>query len=454
MKATLLKDRGRDKATRRTTALLFLLCVTLFAGACSGGEEKTEGARGGAGTAEAAEAQPVRVTTASAEAREVPAYLEATGSLAAQEESNVAPETSGQVIATPVDVGAFVGQGAVIARLDDRDARLRLQQAQSGVAQAQAGVRQAEVQLGLTQGGRFDVNANPQVRAAQAARESADAAARLSEANLRRYAALVETGDVARSVYDQYRTQAETARAAANSARQQYEAAINAARGSNQGIATAQTAVESARAQVGITQKAVDDAIVRAPFAGYISARPVAPGEYVTPASIIVTLVRTNPVKLLLQIPEADAGRARQGQRVSAQVSSYPDQQFAGTITAVNPSVDPTSRVLTVEVSIENDRGLLRPGMFATARVLQSEGVRGVFVPRPAVVTNPNTNSSSVYVVERDAANEGGEVARLRVVQVGEAEGDTIRIISGLNGDETLVTDNQEALYDGAQIRR
>jgi multidrug resistance efflux pump len=251
-----------------------------------------------------------------AEVRQVASFLEVTGSLAAQEESSVAPETSGQIIATPVDVGAFVSRGTVLARLDDRDARLRLQQAQAGVGQAVAGVRQAEARLGLGQNGRFDATAIPEVRAALAARESADAAARLAEVNLGRYASLVETGDVARSVYDQARTQAETARAAASSARQQYEASLNAARGGNQGIRTAEAAVESARAQVAIAQKAIDDAVVRAPFGGYVSERPVAVGEYVTPASRIATVLRTNPI----QVVAASAG-SRSGQHLAGAAS-------------------------------------------------------------------------------------------------------------------------------------
>ncbi len=445
MKVSLLRFNSR-----RLSALL-VGAMLLFAAACG---SSGENANGGAGTAEAAEARPIAVTTAVVEVREVPAFLEATGSLAAQEESNVAPEVSGQVIATPVNVGDFVSQGAVLAQLDDRDARLRLQQAQAGVQQAQAGVRQAEARLGLASGGRFTATNIPEVRAAAAARESAEAAARLAETNLRRYAALVETGDVARSVYDQFRTQAETARAAANSARQQYEAALNAARGSNEGISTAQAAVTTARSQVAIAQKAVSDTIIRAPFAGYISARGIAVGEYVTPASQIATVLRTNPIKLLLQVPEAQAGRVRQGLQVSAQVSSYPEQQFAGQVVAVNPAIDPTSRVLTVEAALENNQNRLRPGMFATARVLQQGGERGIFIPRSAVLTNPNTNSSTVYTIEPDPANEGAEVVRLRVIQIGDEEGDTIRIVSGLEGGETLATSNLAELFDGAQVRR
>ncbi|MBA3439852.1 MAG: efflux RND transporter periplasmic adaptor subunit, partial [Pyrinomonadaceae bacterium] len=389
---------GIARGSYRLLLIWTLAASVLFVAACG---SKPKQAEGGSATsvAEAAEARPVEVTTATATANQVAAYLEATGSLAADEASDVAPETSGQVIETPVDIGAFVRQGTVIAKLDNRDARLRLQQARAGEQQTAAGLRQAEVRLGLGPNGRFDATSIPEARAAAAALESAEAAARLAETNARRYANLLETGDVARSVYDQSRTQAETARAQANSARQQYEAALNAARGNNQGIQTAQASLSSARSQVALAQKAVEDSVVRAPFSGFVSDRPVAAGEYVTPASRIATILRTNPLKLILQVPEAEAARVRTGAQVSTSVSSYAERQFAGRVTAINPAVDPTSRVLSVEVALENSQNLLRPGMFATARIQQPGGEQGIFVPRSAILTNTNTNSSSIYVI-------------------------------------------------------
>ena len=209
-------------------------------------------------------------------ARDIPSYFQVTGSLSAQETSDVAPQTSGQIVATPVSVGAFVRQGDVIARLNPRDAQLRYQQAQASVQQAIAGVRQAEARLGLRPGGNFDASTIPEVRAASSSVTQAQADLRLAEANEKRYRALVETGDVALSVYDQYRTQRDTARARLDVARQQLEVASNTARQSNQAILSAQAAVESARSQAAIAQQAVADTTIRAPYAGYISNRPVA----------------------------------------------------------------------------------------------------------------------------------------------------------------------------------
>ncbi|HVF50958.1 MAG TPA: efflux RND transporter periplasmic adaptor subunit [Pyrinomonadaceae bacterium] len=444
----------------RTAALASLaLSVAFFGAACGRTESRADakensrreaGAEAGrdagaGGTANAAAV--VVVTTAQAAAREVPSYIQATGSLVAEETSDVASQASGQVVATPVGVGAFVRQGDVLARLNDRDARLRLQQAQAGVSQAVAGVRQAEARLGLRPGGNFDAVTIPEVRAANSSLEQAQAELRLAEANEKRYRELVETGDVAVSVYDQYRTQRDTARARVNAARQQLEAAANTARQSNQAILTAQSAVESARAQVSIAQKAVADAIIRAPYGGYVSNRPIAVGEYVTPSSIIATVLRTNPLKLQLQVAEAEVPFITAGMGVSLEVDAHRERKFAGRVTAVNPAIDPVSRAATIEAAIENSDNALRSGMFATARIVRQGGSRAVYVPRSAVFSDQNTQSYRVFVIQN-------ETAKLRVVQIGQAEGDMMQIISGVQPDEIVATSNLQQLYEGARVRQ
>jgi multidrug efflux pump subunit AcrA (membrane-fusion protein) len=429
---------------------VLLLAISLGAAACgkSGNRQGNRNAGGetGAGAAEAADAPAVAVTTVRVESREVPSFIQATGSLTANESSDVAPQTSGQVVSTPVNIGAFVRQGAVIARLNDKDARLRLRQSQAAVQQAVAGVRQAEARLGLGPNGRFDASTIPEVRSAAAAYDAALAQQRLAEANARRYAELVETGDVARSVYDQYRTQADTARAQSNNARQQLETAINQARQNNQAIQTAQAQVASAQAQVAISQKAVEDTQVRAPYSGYVSARPIAVGEYVTPASVIATILLTNPLKLELQVPEMQAPSLRLGMPVSLTVDAYRDRQFGGTITAINPAIDPASRSIMVEASIQNPDNALRSGMFVTARITMAGGNQSIFVPREAVVNDQNTNSYRVFVVQ-------GTTAHLRVVQVGDEENGMIQILSGVQANEEVATSNLQQLYEGAKVQ-
>jgi multidrug efflux pump subunit AcrA (membrane-fusion protein) len=396
-------------------------------------------------TNEAAEVKPAEVATAKVESRDVPLFLQVTGNFAADELSDVAPQTSGQVVATPVDVGSFVKQGAVIARLDDRDARLRLQQSLAAQRQAEAALKQAEAKIGLDAGGNFNASSVPEVIAARQNYEAAEAQAKLAETNARRYENLVKTGDVAQSVADQYRTQAETARAQANAARQQLEVALNVARQNNQGIATAQAALDTARAQAAIARKAVSDTVITAPFSGYISDRPTAVGEYVTTQSKIATLIKSDVLKLNLQLPESSAAIARPGVSVIATVAAFPKAEFEGKLNVINPALDAASRTVIAEALIKNDGNRLKPGMFASAKIYQQGGGQGLFIPRSAVLSEASVASARVYVVE-------GDVARVRVVQVGEQEGELIRVLNGLTATDVVVTNNLEQLYDGAKI--
>jgi multidrug efflux pump subunit AcrA (membrane-fusion protein) len=391
------------------------------------------------------ETAPIAITVAKTEARAVAAYIQATGSLIADETSDIAPKVAGKIANVSVNVGDFVAQGSVIAKIDDGDARRELAQARAGVKQAVAAVRQAEARLGLEPNGRFNASTIPEVRAAGAAYEQAQAELRQAEANEKRYRDLVETGDVPMMTYEQYRTNRDTERAQANSARQQLEAAVNAARQNNQAIVSAQAAVEAAQTEVGTAQQALVDTVIRAPFSGFISARPVAVGEFVSTAQVVATLLRSNPIKIQIQVAEADVPSVVLGQGVSVQVDAYKERSFAGVVTAINPAIEQTSRSAVVEASIENSDNALRAGMFGTARITKGGGGTGVFVPKSAVYNDEATQSFRAFVIV-----DG--VAKLRVVQLGPEEGDSIQILNGLNADETVATSNLGELYEGAKV--
>ena len=385
------------------------------------------------------------ITVGKGESREVASTIAVTGSLTADETSDVAPQVAGKITNIMVNVGQFVSRGAVIAKVDDREARLRLATAQAVVKQAKAGVLQAEARLGLLDNKKFLASAVPEVRAANANYEQLLAELKQAEANERRYRDLVESGDVAMITYEQYRTARDTAQAKANNAKQLLDAAVNTARQSNQAIVTAQANVDSAMTQVADAQQGIKDTVVYAPFGGYVSSRPAAVGEYVSSASIVATILRTNPIKALVQIPESDVPNVTLGRGVSVEVDAYKNRKFAGTVSAVNPAVDPASRAATVEALIENGDNALRTGMFVTAKITREGGSVSVFVPKAAVYNDQTTQSFRVFVIQ-----DG--VAKLRVVQLGTDEGDFQQIITGVNADETVATSNLEQLYEGAKV--
>ena len=103
-----------------------------------------------------------------------------------------------------------------------------------------------------------------------------------------------------------------------------------------------------------MARKAIDDTVIHAPFAGYISARPVAVGQYVALTSKIATVLRITPIKLELQVPEVNAPQMKLNVGVEAIVPGYPGRVFQGRVTAINPAVDPSSRTITVIAEFAN----------------------------------------------------------------------------------------------------
>jgi RND family efflux transporter MFP subunit len=394
----------------------------------------------------AASASIGAIETVQAVSRSISASVQVTGSFIAFDTSDVAPEAAGRIVETPVNVGDFVKQGQIIARLEDRDAKLRLEQATAAEQQAQAALRQAQSRIGLGAGDSFNASNVPEVLAAKAAYESAQAQAKLAEADAQRYENLIKTGDVSRSAYDKARTAADTAAAQANSARQQYEATLNAARQNYQGVMTAQASLSGTHAMTELAVKAVEDTLIRAPFDGYVSARPVAAGQYVALTNKIATVLRVTPIKLDLQVPEMNAPQMRLGAQVETSVPGYPNRKFTGKVTAINPAVDPNSRTFSVEAQFPNTDLALKPGMFGTSLIFLSGATEGIFVPVRAVLTDASTNSSQLYFI-RDGK------ARVAVVQLGVKDGDMVQVLSGISPGATVAVDHLQDLYDGLSVQ-
>jgi len=366
-----------------------VLCAALSAVACRGTETASPALE---------ERPPTVVALAPVTGIDEPVVVEATGSFQPDESSDVAPSSSGRVTATPVDVGEQVRKDAVLIRIQDVDARLRLDETKAAVARAEANLKLAASQNELAQ------------------------------TTAKRTAALLSGGLVPQTVADEARTQAETT---ANN------------------VLVARATVAQARAQLALSEKAVEDVVVTAPFAGYISQRRVSVGEFVQPSTAVVTLLRIDPLRLQLTIPSVQAAQIKAGQPVRARVDAHPDRLFEGKITAINPAIAAESRSFIVEARVPNPDAVLKPGMFAVASIDQGRTERALLVPKRAVIEDVNTNSFRVFVVDNDNR------ARLRVVQLAARQADAAdrtKLLSGVKEGERIAISNLADLYDGAPV--
>jgi multidrug efflux pump subunit AcrA (membrane-fusion protein) len=412
-------------------ALALVAALGLSAASCGGSSAQSNKKQQEAAAAASATPQAVDVTTAPAIMRDLPRFFEATGSLAADEQTDVAPIVGGRVVSVGVDLGTFVRKGQVIAQLDAGDARLRVEQAQAALAQANAAVAQAEARIGIRPGQRFDPTRVAEVGAARAAYD-------LAEKNLRRYEQLLESGDIARAAFDQQRAQRDQLR-------EQYQAALAQANQSYAAVQTARAASAAAQVAVEQAQKGIRDVTIYSPISGFVTERTADVGEFVSTSMKIATVVKTNPLRVRIDVPEQSIATIRPGQSVSVSVSTYPDRNFAGRVARVSPNVSSQSRTLTVEAEVENGENLLKPGQFATIRVLQPQSDPAVLVPARAVRMDGTT--ARVFVIRDGVAQE-------RLVATGRQDGDLIEVKGNVAADELVATSNVEQLADAAPVRQ
>lgn len=393
----------------RVSSLLFVVTAApLLAAACSAGDAKTKDAP--------AASVVVSVAPATAIEQPIARFIRATGTLTAEEQADVAAETAGRVIAAPVERGSAVTTGAELIRLAPTEADAQLKEAEANAAQIEA-------RLGIAPGGTLDVNSVPEVQNANASYE-------LAQSEFTRIKSLLDQHVVSQSEYDQRRTQMEAAR-------QQYEAAKN-------GAAQQFQSLQAARARVALARKAFADTVVRAPFAGAVGERLVSVGDYVTRGTKVAVVVRTNPLRVKLTVPEQFVSAVAAGQPVNFQVDAYANRTFEGKVRFVSPALQADQRALTVEAVVPNPKGELKPGLFATARIEQKARTPGVLVPASAVQTIGGT--SRVFVVKGDRAEE-------RIVTIGQPVGDLVEIAGGLKSGERVATKNIGQLADGKKVQ-
>jgi RND family efflux transporter MFP subunit len=283
---------------------------------------------------------------------------------------------------------------------------------------------QIQARLGQGTGPDFDVERVPEVASARASRD-------LAGADFERVRMLFERTLVSKAEYD-------TRRAQADNAQRQYESARNGAEQQRQALAASD-------ARLALARKAVADASVRAPFAGVVAERVVSIGDYVTRGTRVATVMRVNPLRVELTVPAQFISAVAVGRSVALEVDSYPGQTFTGQIRFVSPGVRADSRAMVVEAVVPNAKGLLKPGLFVTARIAQGAPTPGVLVPTTAVHTASGT--SRVFVVVDDHVEE-------RIVTTGQAAGERVEVTSGVSSADVVVVGNVAKLADGALVAR
>lgn len=346
--------------------------------------------------------------------------IEISGTLAADEQVTLATKVPGRLAAIEVDFASPVAPGQLVAQIETTDY-------QFGVEQAAASLGQARALLGLpSKGGkgRVDVDATAIVRQARATLEE-------SRANEARLVKLAEEGLAPQADLDAARATLLRAEASIESAREE--------------VRLREAQVRQRESELQIARQRLEDTAIRSPIEGFVQARRASKGEYLPAGAPVAEVVRINPLRLRLAVPEREAVSLKAGQevrvRVSGQSNGDAPGEHTGVVARLAPSLDAQSRSLMIEADIQNP-GTLRPGNFVQARIIV--GQRDVpTVPESAVVTFAGLQK--VIVVDAGKAVE-------RSVTTGELRRGQIEILSGIKEGESVVAE-PGALQQGQPVR-
>jgi len=357
---------------------------------------------------------PVRIAVAqesSGGAAAGASLLDASGYVVARREATVSSKITGKVLEVLIEEGQRVAANEVLARLDDSNARARLQQAGAQIAQAEASLEAAQTAL-----------------------------------------------NDARPIYhrkEQERAQALISAQDFDAAKATYNAAAAA-------FAVAQRSVAVARSSLVVAQRDDDDTVVRAPFAGIVTVKAAQPGEMVSPISAgggftrtgIGTIVDMDSLEVEVDVNENFITRVRPEQPVTIRLNAYPDWEIPGSVIAIIPTADRSKATVKVRVAFKRRDERILPEMGARVSFLQDAGTAAApTAPRRAVIVPP------------DAVEANGATGKVFVLQNGKVEERTVKlgaqspqgqiVLSGIDPGAKLAIAIAVSgkLSDGAKVR-
>jgi membrane fusion protein (multidrug efflux system) len=191
---------------------------------------------------------------------------------------------------------------------------------------------------------------------------------------------------------------------------------------------------------------------VRAPFGGQLGIREVNLGQFVDNGDKIVSLQSLDPIFVDFLLPQQLLSQVAPGSRLRVLTDVYPGTSFGGELTAVNAEIDPVTRNIRLQGTLQNPEGLLRPGMFGRVILSLGEDEEVTAIPLTAIVAA--TYGDSVFVVTEKAGEDGDQqlVAEQRFIRTGRSEGDFVAVKEGLQPGETVVSAGAFKLRNGAAI--
>lgn len=356
------------------------------AGARAGGPGGATGRAGGAGRS------MMTVELAPVTRQEVIDYITVVGNLVGEATVDVVPRVAGRIENMPVKLGDRVGKGQLVAKIEDREIREQINQAQATLDVNKANVAQRENEV------------------------------QLQQIALERAKTSFEKGLTARQILED--------------AEARYNASVSA--------------LNVAKAQQSQTQFRIDElkitmsnTSVVSPTAGFVSRRMLDQGAFANANTVLLTVVDINTVRLVANLVEKGFKKVVPGVEAKVQVDTFPGEDFTGKVSRVAPVFDPATRTAQMEIEVPNPGFRLKPGMYARVRLTVERRPNALTVPRNAVVDLDGKRG--VFLV-----NEG--VAKFMAVSTGLTDGERMEILSGIDESQRVITTGALAVRDGDRV--
>ena len=397
------------EGTKMRNGFLALIGLAALCG-CSGHNTQDE-------VQAAAEPAPVEIRVAQAESRQIARTISVTGSLQPDETAVVSNQVAGLLASVHADFGQRVRKGQVIAELDQRELALQVDRSQAALAQALARIGlnpdQADVKPDTT----------PAIRQAQAQLENA-------RTQYESAARLVKSGDIANDRFVEIEKAYRATEAGVDAARHELQVSL--------------ATIQSLQAETKLAQKRLGDTTIRAPFDGSVAERMASAGEYLGVNTPIVRLVKADPLRLRVDIPETAAGAIQPGTTLSFSTDGIAGERYQAVVREINPSLDPRSRSLSAEARLVKPDARLRPGMFVQVELTVDAAASILVVPADAVRT--------VAGLTKVFAVADGRVAEHRVEIGREVDGWVEIRNSNIEPGQPVATSHLTDLTDGTAV--
>ncbi len=371
-----------------------------------------------AGSSEAKAIPALKARIVAVEKRDLRRDVSSVGSLFAFDEVAVSSEIEGRVDKVFVDLGDHVSAGQALVQVSPVELGLARDQ-------QQASLQATRAKLGLVEGAE-------DVRDPRQAAEAQRAAADLDDAQskYRRAKSLFDEGLIPKGTLDEAEAKFHSARAA-------YDMSL-------QSVENLRAELRQRKAGYALAEKKLGDSVIRAPFSGQVKERTVVAGQYLRVQTPVMVIVRVDPLRVRLKVPEKVAAWISIGQAVRVEVEAFPGKAFTGTVARMSPSVDAQTRTLEVEALLNNADGRLKPGFFAKATIASNQVDSALMVPEAAV-----RYLFGVYKIFTVRDNKLHE----QEVKLGERSGDDVEIVLGLTAKDTIaIAPEGQELREGSPV--